>query len=104
MCVEEKGGGIMRNSAGSMYKENLDVLHLCDFALAVVQYLDEVGEATAEEISAKCNIPMSRINESLSCVKQTGYVVSRGRKTKRYALRYKDPELSYLWQKEDKAK
>lgn len=94
----------MRKSVRSMYEENKDVLHLCDFSLAVLKMLEEVGEATDEEISTKCGIPYSRVNAVLNCLKQDGYVVSHGRKTKRYALRYRDPELSCLWPTKDKAK
>lgn len=88
----------------SFIEQNLEVLNLCNFCGAVCRLLEEVGEATAEEISAKCNIPYSRINVVLDCLKQDGYVVSRGRKKKRFALRFKDPELSCLWQTRDKAR
>ncbi len=88
----------------SFTEQNPECLHLCNYSLAVYRLLEKVGEATAEEISAKCNIPYSRINVVLDCLKQDGYVVSRGRKKKRFALRFKDPELSCLWQTEDKAR
>ncbi len=88
----------------SFSEQNPELLHFCNFTLAVLKFLGEIGEATTEEIGAKCGIPYSRVDVVLTCLKQDGYVVSHGRKIKRFALRYKDPELSYLWQKEDKAK
>lgn len=88
----------------SFSEQNPELLHLCNFALAVLKMLEEVGEATDEEISTKCGIPYSRVNAVLNCLKQDGYVVSHGRKIKRYALRYRDPELSCLWPTKDKAK
>ncbi len=94
----------MKKSVREMYRENLEVLHLCDFVVAALQYLEDVGEATAEEILAKCGVAHSRIPMVMDCLMQTGFVVSRGRKIKRYALRHRDPELSRLWQKEDKAR
>ncbi len=94
----------MRKSVREVYKGNLETLHLCDYLVTALEYLEEVGEATAEEIRIKCGVPHSRIPMVLACLQQSGLVISRGRKVKRYALRHKDPELSYLWQKEAKAK
>jgi len=88
----------------SFYEQNPELLHLCNFSLAALKMLEEVGEATVEEISTKCNIPKSRIDMVLGCLKQDGYIVGHGRKTKRYALRFKDPELPCLRCKEDKAR
>lgn len=88
----------------SFVEQNQECLGFCCCALAVYRLLEEVGEATAEEIRAKCNTSRSRINVVLDCLKQDGYIVSRGRKIKRFALRFKDPELSCLWCKEDKAR
>jgi sugar-specific transcriptional regulator TrmB len=87
----------------SFFEQNPELLHMCNWGLSVYKLLEETGEATVDEISSKCNIPYSRVNVILDCLKQEGYVIGRGRKIKRYALRYKDPELSYLWCKEDKA-
>ena len=94
----------MKKSVREMYRENLEALHLCDYVMTALQYLEDVGEATAEEIHAKCGIDHYRMPMVLACLQQTGFVVSRGRKIKRFALRHRDPELSYLWQKEDKAR
>jgi len=88
----------------SFTEQNPECLRLCCCSLAVYKLLEEVGEATAEDIRAKCNIPCSRINAVLDCLRQEGYVISRGAKKKCFALRFKDPELSCLWQTEDKAK
>ena len=94
----------MKKSARDMYRENLKVFHFCDHLVTVLEYLEEVGEATIEEIQIKCECSYSRMPMVIACLQQTGFVISHGRKIKRFALRYRDPELSYLWPKEDKAK
>ena len=88
----------------SFFEQNPELLHMCNWGLSVYKLLEEMGEATVDEISSKCNIPLSRVNVILDCLKQDGYIIGRGRKKKRYALRCKDPELSCLWCKEDKAR
>ena len=88
----------------SFLEQNLETLHMCNWSLSVYKLLEETGEATVDEISSKCNIPYSRVNVILDCLKQDGYIIGRGRRTKRYALRFKDPELSCLRCKEDKAR
>lgn len=88
----------------SFFEQNQETCHMCNWGLSIYKLLEETGEVTVDEISSKCNIPYSRVNVLLDCLKQDGYIVSRGRKIKRFALRYRDPELPYLWQKEDKAK
>ena len=88
----------------SFLEQNPECLRLCCCSLAVYKLLEEVGEATAGDIRAKCNMSCSRTNAVLDCLKQEGYVISRGQKIKRFALRFKDPELSCLWCKEDKAR
>ncbi len=71
---------------------------LCDFCCAVSRVLEEAGKLTAEEIATKCDIPFSRINMVLNCLKEGGLVVAitHAGKKKRFALRFKDPELSRL--------
>lgn len=88
----------------SFFEQNQETFHMCNWGLSIYKLLEETGEATVDEISSKCNIPYSRVNVLLDCLKQDGHIVSRGRKIKRFALRHKDPELSHLWPKEDKAK
>lgn len=80
----------------SFIEQNQGLLHFCDFSPAVLRFLDQAGEATKEEISKQCKIPLARIGAVLECLKQDGYIISLGEEVPRYSLRFKDPGLGCL--------
>jgi sugar-specific transcriptional regulator TrmB len=74
-----------------------EVLNLGGDEVKVYKLLGELGELPAKVVSARCDIPYSRIHGVLYRLQQEGLVISHGEAPKLFALRFKDPELSKLW-------
>ena len=74
-----------------------ELLNLGEDEVKVYRLLDEAGESSAKDISARSNIPYSRIHMVLYRLQQEGLVISRGETPKLFALRFKDPDIPKLW-------
>jgi len=74
-----------------------ELLNLGEDEVKVYKLLDEAGESSAKVISARINIPYSRIHMVLYRLQQAGLVISRGETPKVFALRFKDPAIPKLW-------
>ncbi len=82
---------------GSFFEKHPEVLNLGEDEVKVYKLLGELGELPAKVVSARCDIPYSRIHRVLYRLQQEGLVISHGEVPKLFALRFKDPKLSKLW-------
>ena len=78
---------------GSFLEKHPGLLDLGEEEVKACSFLNQVGESSAKEISAKCGIPYSRIHRVLYRLQQQELVVSYGSAPKLFALRFKDPAL-----------
>ena len=74
-----------------------ELLNLGEDDVEVYCFLDETGESSAKVISARSNVPYSRIHAVLYRLQQEDLVISRGGTPKLFALRFKDPKVPKLW-------
>ena len=81
----------------SFVEKNPELLNLGEDEVKVYKLLDEAGESSAKVISARSNIPYSRIHTVLNRLQQEDLIISQGETPKLFALRFKDPELPKLW-------
>ena len=74
-----------------------ELLNLGEDEVKVYRFLDEAGEASAKVISARSNVPYSRIHAVLYRLQKEDLVISRGETPKLFSLRFKDPKVPKLW-------
>ena len=85
---------------GTFLEKYPELLDLGEEEAKVYGFLNGEGESSAKIISAKCNIPYSRIHRVLHRLQKQELVISRGEAPKLFALRFKDPELSKRYSRE----
>jgi len=74
-----------------------ELLNLGEDEVKVYCFLDEAGESSAKIISARSNVPYSRIHSVLYRLQKEDLVISRGETPKLFSLRFKDPNILKLW-------
>ena len=74
-----------------------ELMNLGEDEVKVYRFLDEAGEASAKVISARSNVPYSRILGVLYRLRREDLVINRGETPKLFSLRFKDPNIPKLW-------